>query len=269
MRIRSIRPEFWSSEDVAEMDWHTRLVYIGLWSYVDDNGVGRDKERLIVASLFPLDDDLPESSRRVTGALRHLSDGGQVTRYSVDGKPYLHISAWNKHQRIEKASKGRYPLPTCEDAVFGEPSRNTPGALPEMSTPGEGEKGRRGEESSSSEPADAASDPEPREDVERLCSLLADRIEGNGAKRPSITKAWRDAARLLLDRDGRTERQAAWIIDWCQADEFWRSNILSMPKLREKFDQLVMKSGVADRPALRLAGPADEPILPFASDDRR
>ena len=52
MRIRSIRPEFWASEDVAAMDWHTRLVYIGLWSYVDDNGVGRDLVPLIVAAVI-------------------------------------------------------------------------------------------------------------------------------------------------------------------------------------------------------------------------
>lgn len=154
MRIRSIRPEFWSSEDVAAMDWHTRLVFVGLWSYVDDNGVGRDVEPLIVAALFPLDGDLPESSRRVTGALRHLSDHGQITRYRVDGKPYLHVAAWEKHQRIEKKSTGRYPLPTSEDAEIREPSPTTPGALPEPSAPGEGEKGRRGGVLSSDESDD-------------------------------------------------------------------------------------------------------------------
>jgi len=158
MRIRSIRPEFWSSEDVAAMDWHTRLVFIGLWSYVDDNGVGRDVEPLIVAALFPLDGDLPESSRRVTGALRHLSDHGQITRYRIGGKAYLFINAWKKHQRIEKASAGRYPLPTSEDAEIVEPSPRAPGILPEPSTPGEGEKGRRGEGDSSDE-SDARIDP--------------------------------------------------------------------------------------------------------------
>jgi hypothetical protein len=145
MRIRSIRPEFWSSEDVAAMDWFTRLVFIGLWSYVDDNGVGRDVEALIVAALFPLDGDLPEASRRVTGALRHLSEHGQITRYRVDDKAYLFINAWKKHQRIEKASAGRYPLPTSENAEIAEPSPTIPGALLEPSPPGEGAKGRRGE----------------------------------------------------------------------------------------------------------------------------
>jgi hypothetical protein len=81
-----------------------------------------------------------------------------------------------------------------------------------------------------------------RPDVERLCRHLADRIEANGCKRPAIGKKWRDAARLMIDRDGRTEQQITAAIDWCQDSEFWRANILSMPKLREKYDQLRMQA---------------------------
>lgn len=77
-----------------------------------------------------------------------------------------------------------------------------------------------------------------RPDVERICRHLADRIEANGSKRPAIAKTWRTAARLLMDSDGVSESQVHAAIDWCQTDEFWRSNILSMPKLREKYDQL-------------------------------
>lgn len=78
----------------------------------------------------------------------------------------------------------------------------------------------------------------PRPEVEQLCTLLADLIEGNGSKRPRITKRWRDACRLMLDRDERTPQQVEAAIRWCQADEFWRANILSMPKLREQYDRL-------------------------------
>lgn len=79
-----------------------------------------------------------------------------------------------------------------------------------------------------------------REDADRLCTHLADRIEANGNKRPAVTKEWRDAARLLLDADNRTEDQAHKAIDWCQTSEFWRKNILSMPKLRTQYDRLRM-----------------------------
>lgn len=77
-----------------------------------------------------------------------------------------------------------------------------------------------------------------RDDVEQVCTHLADRIEANGSKRPTITKTWRTEARLLLDKDGRTVEQITRCIDWCQENFFWRKNILSMPKLREKYDQL-------------------------------
>src|SRR3954470_12573547 len=73
MRIRSIRPEFWSSEDIAALPWDVRLVFIGLWSYVDDNGVGRDNEKLIVADLFPLEEDPREGVGSPLDALRPWS----------------------------------------------------------------------------------------------------------------------------------------------------------------------------------------------------
>jgi hypothetical protein len=90
-----------------------------------------------------------------------------------------------------------------------------------------------------------------RGDVGRLCDHLADRIDANGAKRPAITGKWRDAARLMIDRDKRTEDQVHLAIDWSQDHEFWRSNILSMPKLREKYDQLRLQ---ASRPNGKPAG---------------
>jgi hypothetical protein len=90
-----------------------------------------------------------------------------------------------------------------------------------------------------------------RPDVGRLCERLADRIEANGAKRPAITARWRDAARLMLDADGHTEAEVTGAIDWCQADEFWRANVLSMPKLREKYDQLRLQAQRARPPGTR------------------
>lgn len=80
--------------------------------------------------------------------------------------------------------------------------------------------------------------PPDRPDVERICEHLADRIEANGSLRPNIGAKWRDAARLLLDKDGRTVEQVLRAIDWCQAHDFWRANIKSMPKLREQYDTL-------------------------------
>lgn len=100
---------------------------------------------------------------------------------------------------------------------------------------------------------------EAREDVDSICRHLADRIEANGSKRPTVTARWRDAARLMLDRDGKTTDQIIRAIDWCQDDDFWRANVMSMPKLREKYDQLRLAAQRAGRPQQHKAwtNPAD------------
>lgn len=92
--------------------------------------------------------------------------------------------------------------------------------------------------SSSAKPRKAKKTEQPREDVDHICKHLANWIVKNGSKRPNITQKWRTEARLLIDRDGRTVEQVIKAIDWCQEDEFWKGNILSMPTLREKYDQL-------------------------------
>lgn len=110
------------------------------------------------------------------------------------------------------------------------------------------EKRRDREETELNPSSDAAS---PRPDVERLCTLLADLVEQNGSKRPTITERWRSACRLLIDTDQRTETQVEAAIRWCQADEFWRSNVMAMPKLREKYDQLRLSVSRNRAPPIR------------------
>ena len=54
-------------------------------------------------------------------------------------------------------------------------------------------------------------------------------------------QGWADSARMMLERDGRDKHRIKNVIDFCQSDPFWRRNILSVPKLREKFDQLELQ----------------------------
>jgi len=102
----------------------------------------------------------------------------------------------------------------------------------------------------SQEPKDIVPAKPPRDDATRLCEHLAARMIGNGCKPPAITRKWLDAARLLIDNDGRTEDQVHAAIDWCQDSEFWRGNIRSMPTLREQYDQLRLQAA-RDRGAPR------------------
>lgn len=240
MRIRSIKPEFWRSDDIGRLSWEDRLLFIGLWSYVDDNGVGRDEEALIIGDLFPLDmcRDTTETLGKVSGGLRRLSEAGLIDRYDAEERRFLHISTWDRHQRIHNANKPRYPLPTSGNTHPRETQPTPSVDPPETLRPGTEEQRNRGteEKDPSSEVADAPIRPE----IEHLLDYLDAAIASNGAKLPTRTKKNTDAARLLIDKDGHTIDDVKRAIDWATTDEFWRSNILSMSKLREKYDTLRM-----------------------------
>lgn len=91
-----------------------------------------------------------------------------------------------------------------------------------------------------SEVADAT----PRPEILDVLDYLDSGLAFNGFKKPARTKKNQDAIRLLIDRDGFTPEQIKYIIEWTCNDEFWRPNVLSASKLREKFPQLMAKAGV-------------------------
>ncbi|MGB3443858.1 MAG: hypothetical protein WBA97_34405 [Actinophytocola sp.] len=152
---------------------------------------------------------------------------------------------------LAKGSRNPSPNPSGKASVNG--SANPGGRGRGSSTSHLGNS--NGSTASTSEIASRPSDP-PRPDVESLCSRLLAAIQGNGAK-GSITKKWRTEARLLLDRDGRSLDEASRLIDWATSDSFWKSNILSMPTFRAKYDQLRLQ-----------ASRRDAPPVPNATDQR-
>lgn len=115
-RIRTIKPEFWSSEQVMESRPLARLLFIGLWNFCDDGGNHPLAPRTIKALVFPGDDITTEAVSELLGEL----EGSGLTRsYSVSGKQYLHVNGW-KHQKIEKRTF-KYPKPPQLIVEFEEP----------------------------------------------------------------------------------------------------------------------------------------------------
>lgn len=95
-------------------------------------------------------------------------------------------------------------------------------------------------------PAEKPKKTEPqRDDVDQLCNRLADHIATNSGERPEVSEKWKQSARLLLDKDKRELEKALALVDWCQSDEFWMTNILSMPTFRKQYTQLRLKAVAA------------------------
>ncbi len=61
------------------------------------------------------------------------------------------------------------------------------------------------------------------------------------AKEPNYTD-WANDIRLMRSLDGRTHEQIWHLFCWANKDSFWYKNILSPRRLREKFDELTIKS---------------------------
>lgn len=74
------------------------------------------------------------------------------------------------------------------------------------------------------------------------------------AKEPNWD-VWANDMRLMREQDGRTHREACELFGWANKDGFWRDNILSPAKLREKWQQLSLKRQSAAAPAATCRAP--------------
>jgi hypothetical protein len=257
-RIRTVKPTFWTDDKVTSVCRDARLMFIGIWNFAGDDGLIEDKPRQIKLLIFPGDDDL--SVDDIARLIGYLVEVGLMDRYvTPDGETtYLHVRHWVRHQRVDRPSKGVVDLADLQIRRGLASPRE--GSSASLDAEGNGREGK-GEElttfvplsSPVGEPTGGPPNGEAlgREDVEALCGHLADRIEANTGRRPKVTKSWRDACRLMLDRDNRRVDWVTRAIDWATNDEFWRTNILSMPTLRRQYDRLAL---AAQRDQRRAAG---------------
>lgn len=146
MRIRTIKPEFYASFNIAKLSEPAVILAMGLLNHSCDRGFFEADPRLIKAAIFPL----REPSRSIPGMLQECSGIGFIElREASDGRLVGRVVNFDKHQRIEKPSKTisraqtafesgtpanqfRNELPEPE-LPLREYSRNTPVVLPEPS----------------------------------------------------------------------------------------------------------------------------------------
>lgn len=118
-RIRTIKPEFWSSEQVMECSTNARLLFIGMWNFCDDKGRHPSSPKQLKALVFPGDD---LSVEKVRGMVDELSRSGLITRYVVENREYFEVTGWH-HQKIDKPQDPKFPGP------FDDPSETDPGRV--------------------------------------------------------------------------------------------------------------------------------------------
>ncbi|MFD5319378.1 hypothetical protein [Streptomyces sp. NPDC127098] len=130
-RIRTIKPEAFVSETLASVSLTAERTFFGLLTQADDQGRHRDHAAIITGALWPL---RPEHTPvHVEEDLHQLAEAGLICRYAgCDGRTYLHIVTWARHQKIDRPSRSRMPAcrahnvdaacPVCRATPCGEPS---------------------------------------------------------------------------------------------------------------------------------------------------
>lgn len=107
-RIRTIKPEFWTSEQIISCSPFARLLFIGLLNFTDDNGIHPASVVRLKAEVFPSDGF---SSEEIRSWISELTNNDLLREYVVEDKSYWVVTGWKSHQRIDKPTY-KYPLPT-------------------------------------------------------------------------------------------------------------------------------------------------------------
>lgn len=106
-RIRTIKPEFWTAEQVMELSPMARLLFIGMWNFCDDRGVHPVAYKTLKAEVFPADDLLSSDVERL---ISEVMDQGLLGEFEAEGRRWWFVTGWH-HQVINRPSKSRYPVP--------------------------------------------------------------------------------------------------------------------------------------------------------------
>jgi hypothetical protein len=92
-RIRTIKPEFFTDEELGQLSPAIRLLFIALWTEADKAGRLKDRPKTLKARCVPFD------HMDIDKALGTLADGKFIVRYEAEGEAYIQIRTWNEHQR--------------------------------------------------------------------------------------------------------------------------------------------------------------------------
>ncbi|MFJ4407243.1 hypothetical protein [Streptomyces sp. NPDC088910] len=130
-RIRTIKPEAFASESLAAVSLSAERTFFGLLTQADDHGRFRDQPAVIAGLLWSLRPD--HGPLGVEDDLTQLAAADLVCRYEgEDGKRYLHVVTWHRHQKINRPSGVRAPAcPRHDAAGSSASSRQTQGVLRE------------------------------------------------------------------------------------------------------------------------------------------
>ena len=113
MPVRYIKETICTSDNVDQLTPFQETVFVRLIVNCDDYGRFDGRPKVMASRLFPLR-DIPVAD--MEEAIKAMQDADLITVYTVNGRPYLQMNTWSRHQST-RAKNSKYPGPdeeTCE-----------------------------------------------------------------------------------------------------------------------------------------------------------
>ena len=142
-RIRTIKPEFFTSDDVCMLPMAARLLYIGVWCEADREGRLEWRPRNLKRRYLP-DDDVD-----IEALCQLLIDAGLVVIYG-DGLAY--VPTFGKHQHVNPR-EAQSALPAPSEPKIDACTTRAPRVTDGDSTVSDAQGGREGKEGKGKEHA--------------------------------------------------------------------------------------------------------------------
>ncbi len=161
-RIRTIKPQMFTDEDLGDCSTDARWLFAGLFTLADREGRLEDRPRKIKVEVMPYD------KVNIENLLGELTEARFITRYQVNGKRYIHIRTFWKHQHfnIKEPPSQLPPPPGVTESTVPAPYGHRTGTVSApVENAGKGREGKgKGKEGKEEDArAEVPADPPPPE----------------------------------------------------------------------------------------------------------
>ncbi len=107
---RQIKGSFWSDPDlVCELTRDQRMFFLGITQLAEDSGCLECDPRSMKIILYPADNDITPDDLKEW--IEKIIEMGKIVTYEVEGKKYLFIKNFHKHQSLKFPAPPEVPLP--------------------------------------------------------------------------------------------------------------------------------------------------------------
>ena len=265
-RQRFIHPEFWTDPSISKLTTHEKLMFIGMFSNADDEGILLGSPAYLRSTIFPYDDISNSKVKEMRDRIASICKN--IVVYVVDEIEYIMFTKWSKYQnpRYPKASRHPKPPTNCDSTILPQACNQIDESLQpnsnQMVTVGKGMglgmglgmgmgKGMEGVETT----PDPTPSPEiPYDEIVKAyndtCTLMPKANRITTARRRAMSARWRDYGKGELQpfiNLFRRASQSAFLNGendrgW-YADFDWLLNESNLTKVLEgKYDRAIRAS---------------------------